>query len=297
MTAVWVQWHSQDNFLGSGTDDRDYVLNHITGQLEFGDGQQGMIPPDGAAVLAVLYRTGGGQSGNVPARTISQVLAAVGATEQVFNPIAAGGGGDAETLVRLSSRGPQTVRHRGRAVLPEDYEAMAMEVSAAVAVAHCLPCRDSGGFFAPGWLTLTIIPNSTDPRPWPSFGLREEIRQYIEARAGAELVSAGRIYITGPQYTPVDVEATIAPIDFGNAGPVEQAVHDALARFLHPLTGGPTGDGWQPGRAVFLSDVAVVLSRVEGLDFVQELTLSLAGAPQGDQRKFLRPTSFARARF
>ena len=57
----------------------------------------------------------------------------------------------------------------------------------------------------------------------------------------------------------------------------------ALQRFLHPLRGGPEGRGWEIGRDVFLSDVASVLERVEGVDFVKELSLLLDGNPQGER--------------
>ena len=283
VTEAWVLWSSVDHFLDSGPNDRHYVPRRITGRIEFGDGiSRGKCPPANALVRSPVYRTGGGSTGNVPARSISQVLGAIGATEQVFNPLPAGGGGDAETLAHLATRGPRTVRHRGRAVLPEDYEAMAMQTSAAIAAAHCLPCTDPAGFSAPGWVTLVIIPHSLDPQPVPSFGLREEVRLYIEARLPVGIVAGQTLYVIGPRYTAVDVEAVIAPIDPGNAGAVEQEVHDALLAFLHPLTGGPTGNGWEPGRRVYLSDVASVLTGLAGVDYVQTLTISLDAVPQGE---------------
>jgi len=63
---------------------------------------------------------------------------------------------------------------------------------------------------------------------------------------------------------------------------VERRAREALKEFLHPLRGGPAGRGWDLGRDVYLSDVAAVLERVQGLDYVEELTLLLGGAPQGE---------------
>jgi hypothetical protein len=56
-----------------------------------------------------------------------------------------------------------------------------------------------------------------------------------------------------------------------------------VERFLHPLRGGPEGQGWALGRDVFLSDVASVVEAVEGVDFVSELALLLDGVPQGER--------------
>ncbi len=45
----------------------------------------------------------------------------------------------------------------------------------------------------------------------------------------------------------------------------------ALEQFFHPLTGGEQGQGWGFGRDVYLSEVAAVLERTEGVDYVAEV--------------------------
>ena len=116
----------------------------------------------------------------------------------------------------------------------------------------------------------------------PSSGLRDEVRAYLEQRAPAEIAGARNIQVIGPTYLPVDVTATLAPKDPTQAGTVEQAALAALAKFLHPLYGGPDGLGWELGRGVYASDVAGVLGNVNGVDFVSELALSVNGVLQGD---------------
>jgi hypothetical protein len=132
-------------------------------------------------------------------------------------------------------------------------------------------------------VTLIIIPASADPRPWPSFGLRESVRRFVEARADAALAGLQGIDVTGPVYVPVDVDATIVPRDPTEAGAVEQRARAVLARLLHPLYGGPDGTGWPPGRSVYLSDLAAVLERVDGVDYVEELAVSVDGRIGGER--------------
>lgn len=285
VTEVWVRWHPRRHLLGSRTGDRHYVLEQATGRVAFGDGEHGKVPPLGAQLLAREYRSGGGASGNVAARAIKSLLSGVAGVEAVFNPVPAEGGADAETAAALLRRGPRTVRHRGRAISAGDFETMAQEASPAVAVARALPALDSEGRTRPGWITLVVIPKSEEPRPQPSFGLREQVRQSIERRAAAELAAGLRLHLTGPAYRLIDVEATIAPLDPAAAGEVGKAARRALEGFLHPLAGGPEGAGWEPGRHVFLSDVAAVLERVPGVDYVRDLALLLDGAPQGESAR------------
>jgi hypothetical protein len=282
VVETWVRWYTQRHLFFSGPNDRHYVLERARGRLILGDGTNGAIPPLGAAIVARQYRTGGGLAGNVPARKITQVLGPIGGIEETFNPRPAEGGGDSESPDSLAARGPQTIRHRGRALTPPDYETLAREANASVAVARAIPCRDPGGHELPGWVTLVIIPQSADPRPSPSFGLREEVQEFITERASADLAAADHVYVTGPDYVPVEVHATIVPLRTADPGEVEQLALTAVADFLHPLRGGPDRRGWPPGRGVSLSDVAAVLERVDGVDYVEELGLLLNGALQGE---------------
>lgn len=283
VTEVWIRWYEQRQLFFSGPNDRHYVVDRARGWLMFGDGTRGKVPPPAAAILARQYRTGGGGAGNIAARAISQVVGPIGGVEAVFNPLIGEGGADGETLENYAIRGPKTVRHRGRATLPSDYETLAFEASPAVAVARAIPLRNPSGQAVPGWVTLLIIPQSQEPRPWPSFGLREQVRKFIEVRTPAGLAAARQIYVTGPDYLSIDVSATVAPVDPAEAGEVETRAREALGQFLHPLRGGPEGRGWELGRDVFLSDVAAVLERVPGVDYVEELALLLGGALQGER--------------
>ena len=283
VTEVWVHWYGQPNLSFSGEDDRHYVLDRARGLILFGDGVNGKIPPAGAAVLAKRMRTGGGKAGNVEVRKVSQLLGVVAGVQSVFNARAGEGGADGETLEQYTSRAPQSLRHRGRAIAPADYEALAREASAAVAVARALPARNPSGRPMPGWITLIIIPHSLEAQPRPSFGLRKEVEAFLADRAPADLVAGARIFVTGPEYLPIDVAATLATVDPDEAGDVEKRVHEAVEHFLHPLYGGPSGQGWDAGRDVFLSDLADVIEGTEGVDYAQEITLLLGSEPQGDK--------------
>jgi uncharacterized phage protein gp47/JayE len=282
VTEVWVEWQERTTLLGSEPEDRGFVVDLARGRIFLGDGDHGRVPPLGAAIVARRYRTGGGAAGNVAARAISQLLGPVGGVQEIFNPVPAEGGADGETAAPLLTRGPRAVRHRGRAVTPEDYAALAREASASVAMARALSGRDADGHPAPGWVTLVIIPRSAEPRPYPSFGLREQVRQFINACAAADVTGAEQIVVTGPDYQPIDVTASIVPRDPTAAGTVERDTRAAIAGFLHPLSGGPSGRGWSPGEDVWLSDLAPLLERVPGVDHISEIALLRSGELLGE---------------
>jgi hypothetical protein len=283
VNGVWVRWQEQENFYESTPLSRHYVLDHASGRFFLGNGDTGMIPRAGAAIQALVFQSGGGLAGNVRAATITQLLGSVSGIQSVSNPRAAEGGADGETLEAFSLRAPMTIRNRGRALMLADYETMAHESSAGVGMARAIAIRDPQGRAVPGWVTLIIIPQSLDSRPIPSFGLREEVRLYLEQRTAANLAANHSINVIGPDYLPIDVTTTLAPSDPAEAGRVEQAVLAALSEFLHPLRGGPGGLGWDLGRSVYASDVASVMGDIAGVNYVQELALFVNGVLQGER--------------
>jgi hypothetical protein len=282
VSEVWVRWYAQPHLFLSGSKDRHYAMDRARGLVFFGDGVNGRTLPADAAVALQMFKSGGGSDGNVAARSITQLQGAVSGIQAVFNPRPAEGGSDGETLQAFQQRAPTSVRHGGRALTTGDYEAMVREASSAVSVVKALSDRNPAGRTLPGWVTVIIVPESQEPRPYPTRGLRDEILAYLAARAPAGLAAAGRINVIGPLYFPVDVTVTLVPLLDAEAGLVDGRARQALQDFLHPLHGGPSGDGWDFGRGVYLSDVARVLEAVEGLDFAEIIQLLADDEVHGD---------------
>ncbi|HET9345456.1 MAG TPA: putative baseplate assembly protein [Candidatus Limnocylindrales bacterium] len=280
VNAIWVRWRSQPNLVFSGPDDRHYVIERSRGRLTFGDGRRGRMLPAGRDNVRVRrYRTGGGTRGNVAAGAVTKLLSGVPA-QDVFNPRPAEGGAEGQAGSDVLESAPLTIRARRQAISLADYEAMAREASPAVAVARALPGTDAGGRPRRGWVKLVIVPHSDEARPQPSFELRRIVRTFLAARCPATI--ADHVTVTGADYLPVGVAAAIAPRDSAASATVRTAALDALATFLHPLRGGPDGHGWPFGRDVYLSDLAVLLEGIDGVDHVDGLQLLLAGSPVGE---------------
>lgn len=60
-------WTEVDDFDGSGPDDNHYILDKEHGEIKFGDGLSGRIPPESSRITVVRYRIGGGNEGNFKA--------------------------------------------------------------------------------------------------------------------------------------------------------------------------------------------------------------------------------------
>lgn len=269
---VWVRWHRVESFYASGPTDRHYVIDPVAGQLVFGDGRRGMIPPPGPnAIVAERYLTGGGLVGNVGAGALTVLRQAVPYVERVTNHWPARGGADLETLEDAKLRGPQVVRHRYRAVTIEDYEWLARRASPNVARSRCLktPRKE-------GEVTVLVLPRGEqrevdlEKKPVPAPELLRRVQDFLDER---RLVTT-RVKVQKPRWVEVSVRVRVVSKAGGpGADRLKRDLEQAIRQALHPLFGGPDGGGWPFGRTVHKSDLYRVLEGLVGVDFVEDLEL------------------------
>jgi len=268
---IWVRWAEAPDFYGSGPRDRHYVLDHLAGRIQFGDGKRGMIPPTASGnIRMVSYKTGGGVQGNKPAGSISELRTTVPYVQGVTNHIAASGGAEAESYESLIDRMPRTIRHSGRAVTYEDYEDLAMLASPEVARARCIRFYDEKDV---GKVALLVVPRSADAKPIPSLEMKKRVQEFIEQR-NPPLV---QLTVEQPEYVEVSVIVDIAPMSLEAADGLKQDVPERISRFLHPLVGGFEGEGWDFGRKPHLSDLYYLIEAIPGVDHITSLVMNMTG--------------------
>ena len=123
-------WDVRPSLLDSGPFDPGFVVeveDDGTARLRFGDGTNGMRPPVGAN-LEAMVRSGGGTVGNVGIGAIAHVVGAQPPDLRVRNPVPAVGGTDPEPLANVRLHAPTAFRSTDRAVTADQYSAAALEV-------------------------------------------------------------------------------------------------------------------------------------------------------------------------
>jgi Baseplate J-like protein len=273
-TEIWIRWREVADFNGSYPHSRHYTLDHGTGKLAFGNGILGLVPPLGINNIEANYQVGAGSAGNAAKGAVVQLKSPVPGIASVTNRLEADGGAGLETAEVARQRGPQTLRHRGRAVSRTDFEWLAREAAGTrLARVVCLPNTDRAFQREPGWVTLVIVPQGTDRKLVPSVELIQQVENSLSSRSFAGLSALNRVHVTGPDYIEVTVVADAVLRDLRQASQVKRQIVDTLDRFLHPLTGGPGAEGWKLGRNVFASEIASVIHNVTGVDYLKSLQL------------------------
>lgn len=281
---TWIRWTEVIEFFDSKSDSRHYRLDRHTGEIEFGDGVRGRIPPPGGdSIQAFAYQTGGGVAGNVQAGEITAAVTAVSGVDSVINPVGAGGGSEAARNEEMLEIGPAQISHRDRAVTPEDFERLAREASREVRKALCLPNRNASGRQELGWTSVFIVPASKAATPTPTLALRRSVRGFLAERADVTLVHQDRIFVGPPKYVSVSVEVTVVAKSFDVVASAEQSVRQKLDAFLHPLTGGPANEGWDFGRDLAASDLYALLEDIDDVDHIATLRMVFGDSSSEDK--------------
>jgi hypothetical protein len=272
---VFVRWHEVPDFYASSPRDRHYVVDRLAGEIRFGDGLNGLVPPIGVGnVRLTLYQTGGGSSGNRAAGSIVQLKTTVPYVDKVINTEPAAGGADAEDVASVIDRVPRAIRHGGRAVTSEDFEDLACLASPEVARARCVPLANLlleplGAALVPGEVSVIVVPRSADVKPLPSLELLSTVQDYVEGVSGPTV----HLSVVGPLYVRVNVTAELGLVSLEGVTTVLSDVQQRIAGFLHPLTGGADLRGWDFGRRPHESDFHALIESVPGVDHVRSLDL------------------------
>ena len=276
-----TDWKVVDDLFGSRPTDQHVAVDWTSGEVRAGDGERGQVPvanaenPDGN-VLAVEYRFGGGSRGNVRGGEISNLLSSIDGIDgaRTTNPFDASGGSDEERIEDAKVRARQELRARERAVGVEDFELLAKQAGN-VRRAKALPLAHPRfpGVQVPGAVTVIIVPDSEAPNPQPSDGLLRTVCAFLESRR----LLTTELFVVGPRYVSVSVEATVVARDDADPGRVRQDVESALSRYLSPLSGGDDGRGWPFGGAIRYSQVLQRVITVDGVDSVPTLVLIVDG--------------------
>jgi predicted phage baseplate assembly protein len=308
--GAWESWQRVADFGDSGPQDRHFVFDPSSGQVEFGpairqtngtEPQFGAIPPRGRRIRLRRYRIGGGVRGNVAEGLVRVLKTTIPYVRGVTNRFPLTGGEEAQTLEDAKFRGPKSLRTRHRAVTVDDYEYLSQGVEGVGRVRCLQPRHDDPSTPAPGTVTLLVIPSLpkldgaeldrhvTLHESLPGLALPERraavdelqtqmtlapaTRERLRAFLDSRRLLTTRLDIREPEYVWVTVTARVKAVPKADPERVRRDVRTALYRFLHPLYGGSEGQGWPFGQPLTVDKVYTLIRSVRGVEYASELRL------------------------
>ncbi len=296
-----------------------FAMDAESGTVRFGDGTHGARPPFGANLRAD-YDFGAGLAGNVGPSAINSGPT-LPAGFKVANPVRTWGGADAEPVGEGEKQVARYLQHRDRLVTKADFETITLRTPGVdIGRVEVLPGYNpeldpnlAGD--AAGAVTVMVIPSydaahPQAPEPDPLF--LQTICDYLEPR---RLVTT-EVFLRGPDYVSVWVSVGIEVLPGVSEGAVREAVRQGITDFFSPLPRSPDDllesqttllsapahpeaqRGWPLLKTLTDLEVAAVVSRVSGVQFVRAVLMATDGkasAPQvemtGLQLPWLRGVS------
>ena len=286
------RWSEVDDFASSGPEDRHFTWDGGTGDVRFGprvvypDGgahQHGAIPPVDSQIRLTGYRHGGGLRGNVGGGTLTVLKSSIPFIARVENVEPATGGVDPETIENAKVRGPLSLRTGQRAVTAQDFERLTLEAAPTVARARCLPPAEPG---SP--VRVLIVPRVEVPPhrlALDDLALSDTLVDRVTAHLDERRILTSTVTIGTPYYQGLTV---VAQVNGGPGADVEQVrdrLLSALYRYVNPLVGGPSGEGWPFGRTINVGEIFALLAGVEGVATVEEVRIFLADLRTGERHE------------
>ncbi|HEX7153695.1 MAG TPA: hypothetical protein VF618_19565 [Thermoanaerobaculia bacterium] len=269
----WVLW---DRAIDPGDEPpsaRVYALDESIGEIRFGDGQHGMIPPPGRdSIVAFAYRRteiGGSEGSDVPgnavtARTALNLVSPVEGVEAVFAADRAAGGAPPENGERVVRFGTARLRHRSRAITARDFEDLALESSPDIVQACC--------FAGHGHVRLVVVMRGEDPQP--DAAEVRELKRLLLQSASSSLGASDALRITGPGLRRLRIALTLRVATLDIAGDVSRDVQKRISAFFDTTS-------WALGAEPNEGEIALALldtPALESLADVQLLEVQTDGA-------------------
>jgi hypothetical protein len=294
-------WREVENFAGLAEMDEAYLVDRSSGLIQFAPAARlsreaelrgepkvralGAIPDAGREIRA-WYPSGGGEAGNVRARTLTSLVSVPGRAVlpglQVTNPEPARGGLDTESLENALVRGPQEIYSQHRAVTAREFESIVLR-SPYVARARAIAQADLWHHATPGTVDITLVPRLT----------REQAVSMQNLRANEDLENLGRIEAELRERSPIGIRSSLrwarykqvwvrAQITFGSneeAAAIQKRVTERLNRLISPLpvaaplsaAGSQNGGSQAPGGS---ASAQAALQTRAGWPFGQQLQVA-----------------------
>lgn len=225
--------------------------------------------------FTATYMIGAGERGNVGPHSIGRLFSTTTGiydnVKELFNPMAAAGGREPETLSSIRLHAPQAFREQQRAVTEADYVEI---LKRHPQVQHAVAIRRWTG----SWHTMFVTIDRKGGLE-VDYEFENEIVSFLESyrMAGYD------IEVNGPVYVPLKISICICLKNGYYEGEVKErllevfsnrALEDGLLGFFHP-------DNFSFGQAIYLSRIYGAAMAVEGVASVEVTTFQRWGRIAG----------------
>ena len=213
------------------SDDRVFTLEPYRGEIVFGDGNYGMIVPEGFENIRVKYTYGGGAEGNAKKGELNQFLLPVPRIESVTNISSLSGGMGKGQKSRLLKYGKYRIRHRNRAVGINDFDNMIYENFGNISHVKSFDSLDADGNKAPGHVTV-VISGMIAGNERTEKELCAKVRKFLAERCDCTLVESEYLEVRTATEMEIIADLTVVVENADEAAMTQEKVSNTITKLI-----------------------------------------------------------------
>lgn len=271
------EWNPKRDLLNSAPNAREFVVETETdgaAYIRFGNNLQGERPVEKSNFIAT-YRKGNGTSGNAGALSLvhivtndASVIANMGDGTAVWNPLAAMGGAEQESMEEVKQLAPNAFRKQERAVTPEDFEEFAIKVSPDIQ--HVATTFRWTGSWRTVFLTVDRL---------GGLDVDAKFEKYLRKGMEPYRIAGFDLEVDDPLEVSLELEMQVCVNQNFFASDVKAALLEVFSN--HILPDGRLGifhpDNFSFGQTVYLSPLYAAAQSVQGVDSLKITKLMRQG--------------------
>ena len=277
LSRCWIEWERVEDLGLAAPNARVFTLDPFSGEIAFGDGRQGRVPPSGDHNICVEYSSGGGERGNVPVGAINSLLTALPQVSDVSNLTAMSGGTGRLPMEEIEARGSRFLHNRGRAAGRRDYEELVREAFPQVHHVHCFSGRDEQGTRMPGHVAVVIAGYGHNGEG--TDALCSEVYRYLAEHAPCCLVAESRLHVCPATVLTVNTSITVKTEHPELAAETQRAIVQRLEALI--------GETWKKrpiGEQLRLSEIWSTVRDTPNVRVIERILVEAAYDQAGQQK-------------
>lgn len=166
------------------------------------------------AAVAIFDNNGndlGHLNDGLPANTINKLRTRVPKIKSVKQPYNSIGGIYEETDLEYYRRVSERLRHKNRAITQWDYEHLILEKFSDVFKIKCLNHTSQNSYEAPGYVTIIVVPNTTDRNIFDIYQPRVSQNTLIEVTRYVNSLNTMHVdaLVINPEYEEIEVDISV----------------------------------------------------------------------------------------
>ncbi|MBO5335551.1 MAG: hypothetical protein J6A94_00265 [Lachnospiraceae bacterium] len=252
----WVLWRRAEKAYEGG---RTYTVDMAEGLLHFRKHAfaEYELLPDGPHIR-VEHSNYTGSCANVPKGAIQVLGTAVRYISSVNNPFPTYGGYDGYTEKNSMSLVSGMLRTRNRAVTNRDFFDIISQTAYGIRKVKCLSHVDMLGNPSRDNVTIAVLIEEYEKGAHVFSEIKKAIRDRL--MQDSALLAMGReLTLVQPYFVKLNVRVWLEKENMEQAYDLQQKATDMIQKFIDPLEGGVSGNGWEIGELPRTSQIIACL--------------------------------------